>query len=101
MHVTPDGLKFKGGSSKQARLIPEARSIWNWAITAAVGVLGGAVGAYLAARSCNWKKTNPKRVRHIVTGGNSKAPDEKLEVLEVVIDNPKKADPYDPRPRDG
>jgi hypothetical protein len=102
MHVTSDQPSYKVKLPKQPAVFPETSFTWYWAATAAVGLIGGAVGAYLASSLCKPKESRPNHVRLVVTGGNSKAPDEKLEVLEdVLVDIQNKADPFDPRPRQG
>ncbi len=99
MHVNLNDIDNNRSGCKTPAFVKGAE--WYWALTAAVGIFGGAVGAVLA-RSWykNWKII-PKRLKIIVTGSNLNIPGESIEILDDVVVDPKKPDAFDPRPRKG
>lgn len=98
MHVHLNDIDSSRSGCNTPAFVKKAK--WYWALTAAVGIFGGAIGAILAR---SWYKNGnilPKRLKIIVTGSKLNTPGESIEIDDVVVD-PKKSDAFDPRPRQG
>ncbi len=101
MHIIPIDLLYKSARQRGHLSLSRGSPFWFWAITAAVGVLGGAVGGYLGVSLCRRKDDNKGRLRVIVSGSPQKATTEKLGIPEDLILERKRDDPFDLRPREG
>ena len=100
MRVIPTEILDKNARERGHLFRSRESPFWFWAITAAVGVLGGALG-YLGVSLCRRQCINPRRLRVIVSGSPEKATTEKLIFPQDLLLERKRDDAFDPRPREG